>query len=308
MGVTTLFLAAMAPGLALAEWPERPITFIVPYSPGGGFDALARAVAPRMGEILGTEVVVENVAGASGQRGAATVYRAEPDGYTIGMYNLPGFSIAQVTGMASGFDLSDVTWLGNLSSEQYGLIVKADNAVTSVAELCDMGRPVKVASTGLGSTADASARITMQVLDCPYSMVTGYQGSTESIVAVIRGDVDAVFANLSSAMNFSESGDVKVILTLTDERSIEGVQTSSELGHESLHLISLARMVAAPPGLPADLQQRLSDALVAAANDPEVQARSIEANREIHPVGFEEAENINEALLELVGQFAEFFR
>ncbi|MDP4925060.1 MAG: tripartite tricarboxylate transporter substrate-binding protein, partial [Alphaproteobacteria bacterium] len=75
-------------GTATADWPEKPIKFVVPYSTGGGFDVYVRAVAPEMEKILGVPVVPENIPGAGGQKGAATVYKSEPDGYTIGIFNV----------------------------------------------------------------------------------------------------------------------------------------------------------------------------------------------------------------------------
>lgn len=77
-GGVALLSAALGAGATRAEWPEKPITFVVPYSPGGGFDTYVRAVAPEMERNLGTEIVVKNVAGAGGRRGAETVFRAKP--------------------------------------------------------------------------------------------------------------------------------------------------------------------------------------------------------------------------------------
>ncbi len=82
--------------------PGKTDHFVVRYSPGGGFDAYARAIAPELEKALGVEVVVENIPGAGGQKGAATIYRADPDGYTIGIWNIPGLTVPQLLGKANG--------------------------------------------------------------------------------------------------------------------------------------------------------------------------------------------------------------
>lgn len=249
-GLAAAVLVTASAGAALAEWPEQPITFVVPYSPGGGFDAYARAVAPEMEKILGTEVVIENIPGAGGQKGAATVYRAEPDGYTIGIWNVPGLTVPQLLGRSSGYDLSDVTWIGNLATSKYALAVQPDSEFESLEDLCSQGEPFKHSDTGPASTSSVTARIAMSLIDCPIQNITGYKGSTDTIVGLMRGEVDATIKPIASLRKYADSGDVEILMTFEDEPSMEGVPTATELGYPDFANFDLRRIVGGPPGIP----------------------------------------------------------
>ncbi|MFN3144674.1 MAG: tripartite tricarboxylate transporter substrate-binding protein [Paracoccaceae bacterium] len=85
-------------GAAWADYPmDDEITFVIPYSPGGGFDTIVRQFAPALGEAMGATVVPENISGAGGARGGQAVHRADPDGYTIGIYNIPSSPVNEVS-------------------------------------------------------------------------------------------------------------------------------------------------------------------------------------------------------------------
>src|SRR5690606_34253048 len=103
------------------SYPSRNIELVIPYSPGGGFDIYVRALIPYVEKQLpnNVKVIPVNAAGAGGQRGATMVYRARPDGYTIGVFNLPGVLIPMLNGGNPNYDLLEVTWLATLSSDPY---------------------------------------------------------------------------------------------------------------------------------------------------------------------------------------------
>jgi tripartite-type tricarboxylate transporter receptor subunit TctC len=297
-GLAAAGLVVASVTAALADWPEKPIKFVVPYSPGGGFDSYVRAVAPEMEKLLGTEVVVENIPGAGGQRGASTVYRADPDGYTIGIWNVPGLTVPQLVGKSSGYDLTDVTWIGNLATSRYALAVQAGSKFDSLEGLCSQGHPFKHSDTGPASTSSVTARIAMSIIDCPILNVTGYKGSTGTIVGLMRGEVDATIKPIAQLMKYVKSGDVKILMTFENERSLADVPTSTELGYPDFANFDLRRIVGGPPGMPADIQAKLSEALVAAANAPSVQEWSASSGNPLDPVGAEEAAAIMGALME----------
>ena len=301
-GLSAVALALSA-GAAMAEWPEEPITFVVPYSPGGGFDSYARAVAPEMEKILGVEVVVENIPGAGGQKGASTVYRADPDGYTIGIWNVPGLTVPQLLGKSSGYDLTDVTWIGNLATSKYALAVQAGSEFDSLEDLCSQGEPFKHSDTGPASTSSVTARIAMSLIDCPILNVTGYKGSTDTIIGLMRGEVDATIKPIASLLKYQESGDVEILMTLEDERSLPDVPTSTELGYEDFANFNLRRIVGGPPGIPADVKAKLSEALMGAATSDAVQEWSASSNRPLDPVGGEEASAIMSNLMDFYVQY-----
>ncbi len=287
-GLAAVAALALSATAALAEWPEKPITFVVGYSPGGGFDAYARALAPELEKQLGVEVVVENVPGAGGQKGASTIYRADPDGYTIGIWNIPGLTVPQLLGKASGFDLNDVTWLATMGNSRYALAVKADSDFQKLEDLCDLGRPFKHSDTGPASTSSVTAYIAMNLIDCPVINVTGYKGSSGTIVGLMRGEVDATIKPIASLNKYVASGDVRLLMTFEDTPSVEGVPSSGEAGYADFSKFQVVRVIGGPPGIPEDVAAKLSDAIMAAATSDEVTEWSASSKRPVNPVGPEE--------------------
>jgi len=289
---------------AAADWPkDKPIKFVIPYSPGGGFDTIVRAFAPALEKELGTQVVPENIPGAGGTKGAATVARAAPDGYTIGIYNMPGFTVSALTGKDLGFALDKVTWLANLATESYAIAVKGDSPIKTFKDLCSLGRPVKLSDTGADSTSSIVARISFKLVDCPLINVTGYKGSKGAMIAVMRGEVDGTLKPISSMAKYAKSGDLRMIVTYTDRAEVEGAAATGEIGHGDLAQFNLRRLVAAPPGLPDDIRKRLSDAFVAAANSPEIKEWAVKAGVSLDPADADGAAKMVGNIDNLYGEY-----
>ncbi len=265
-------LAALAATPALAEFPmDGDVTFVIPYNPGGGFDTIVRTFAPALEEALGATVVPENIPGASGTRGGQEVYRSDPDGYTIGIFNIPGLTVSEATDRDIGFPLSDITWIANLAEEQYGIAVRVDSPIQSVADLCNMGAPVKLSDTGVDSTSSITAVIMFDILDCPIVNVTGYGGSNDTMIAVMREEVDATLKPVGSLAKYVESGDLRMIFTLTEDTVLDGVQNATEIGHPELANFTINRVVGGPPGMDPAVVAMLSDALRVASESAPVQ-------------------------------------
>lgn len=260
-------------GAAWADYPmDDEITFVIPYSPGGGFDTIVRQFAPALGEAMGATVVPENISGAGGARGGQAVHRADPDGYTIGIYNIPGLTVNEVTGRDQGFKLDEVTWIANLAVERYAMAVKADSDINSVEDLCAIGTP-KFSDTGATSTASVTTRISMAIIGCEIVDVTGYAGSNDSMIAVISGEVDATIKPITSLARYLEgtgSGDLKLILTLTEDEAVPGVASATDIGHPEIAQFTLNRVIGAPPGTPADVVAALEAGFAAAIQSESV--------------------------------------
>lgn len=273
-GAVALGLAAavITAAPAQAEYPmDGKITFVIPYNPGGGFDAIVRAFAPALETVMGTTVVPENIPGASGTRGGQAVYRAAPDGYTIGIFNIPGLTVSEATDRDIGFPLGEITWIANLATEKYAIAVQKDSPIQSVADLCALDRPIKLSDTGVDSTSSITAVISFDILGCPITNVTGYGGSNDTMIAVMRGEVDATLKPIGSLSKYVDSGDLRLIFTLTEDTAVEGVQNATEIGHPELAKFTINRVVGAPPGVPADVVAKLSDAFAAALDSASVQ-------------------------------------
>lgn len=309
LGAAIAAAAAILAAPALAEWPQDDeITFVIPYSPGGGFDTYVRALAPVLEKQLGegAKVVPENMPGAGGNKGSAHIARSEPDGYTIGILNIPGLNVAKIRGDQLTFDPDQFTWLANLGTDTYGIGVAANSEIKTVEDLCNLGRPAKLAQTGPSSTGYITTNIAFQLMDCPIDIVTGYEGSSEIIVAVMRGEVDATIRPVGSMEDYVKSGDLRIIMTLEDEPSVEGVPSSTQAGHEELKNLTLERMIVGPPGMPEDLTQKLSEAIVAAASSPELQEWAESTSHPLDPTGAQETKERYQQLSEFYTRYKEY--
>lgn len=268
-GVATV--AAAWPARA-AGFPDRDITFIVPNQVGGGFDAYVRAIAPAMEKYLPNKVNVVplNVPAGGGAKGVSQLYRARPDGYTIGIMNIPGLFILQERG--GGYDLNKFTWLAGLGRDPYALGVAWNSPIKSVDDLRALSktRPVKFTATGPDGTAYGVTLIATELLGIRLQLITGYKGSSEYVAAAVRGDGDAVITNLPILARFEASQSLRIIATFTTDGTRPDVPNAIALGEPQLGDLLVERMVGAPPNLPADLKTILVDALDKAVNDPTV--------------------------------------
>ena len=274
VGIAALLPDAIARG-AEAKFPTRNIQFIIPYAAGGGFDAYVRFVSPVMEQYLPARasIVPANIAAASGSRGISQLYRAKPDGYTIGIFDLPGMFIEQAVQGNNAYDLSKFAWIGCIGEgEHYLLAVGANSPIKTYADLQALSakRPVKFSSTGIEGTATAATIIATEVLGIRRQLITGYRGSSDYIVAAIRGDSDAVISATSTMMKFARAGQLRIIASFALHSSIPGIPDATTLGKPELDQITVERPVAAAPGTPQAIQNILSTALAKALRDRKV--------------------------------------
>jgi tripartite-type tricarboxylate transporter receptor subunit TctC len=268
------------PGRGIAAgYPERDITFIIPNQVGGGFDAYVRAIAPAMEKYLPNKVNVVplNVPAGGGAKGVSQLYRARPDGYTVGILNIPGLFILQARG--GGYDLNKFTWLAGLGRDPYALAVPWNSPIKSVADLQALSatRPVKFTTTGPDGTAYGVTMIATELLGIRLQLITGYKGSSEYVAAAVRGDGDAVITNLPILGRFEAGQSLRLLATFTKGGTRPDVPNATALGLPQLADILVERMVAAPPNLPADVKKILVEAIDKAVNDPTVVALSEKA-------------------------------
>jgi tripartite-type tricarboxylate transporter receptor subunit TctC len=253
---------------------ERPdVDFVIPYAPGGGFDSYVRTVLPPFQKALGVEVHPDNIDGAAGARAANMLYRAKADGSTISIVNIPGAIILQQQG-GLGFDLAKLTWLANMGRDAYGVVVAANSPIKTIDDLKALGkkRTVQFPCVGPAGMAYSATKIGMHLLGVPVNLISGYKGTNDYIVATMRGDGDAAIASLTAIEPFRSAGSVRLIATFEKTSSVPGVPDATALGQPDLASIVQLRSIAAPPGLPDDLRQSYSKALVTAMQDPSVLA------------------------------------
>ncbi|MGD9508168.1 MAG: Bug family tripartite tricarboxylate transporter substrate binding protein [Geminicoccaceae bacterium] len=268
----------MASPVHAQSYPLRPVTLIVPFAPGGSTDVLARLIAGKMGEILGQEIVVQNVEGAGGTLGAAVAARGEPDGYVllmgtpathaIGPALYPSLPYDPVTGFAP---VSLLVRVPNV------LLVRPDLPVNSVAELIALLKAspgtYDYASAGNGTPGHLSAELfkTMAGVDMVH---VPYKGSGPALVDLMGGYVSVMFDNLPPAIPLLPSGKLRALAVTTAERSpaVPDLPTVAESGLPGYETYSWNALFA-PAGTPPAVIATLHDAAVAALADPEIRQR-----------------------------------
>jgi len=247
------------------------VTFVIPYAPGGGFDAYVRAVIPSLQRALRAQVIPQNVDGGGGVRAAQALYRARPDGTTISAVNVPGIMILQRQG-GLNVDLTRLSWIANMGRDGYALMVSANSPHRSIDDLRALGRRRKVKFTCVSSagTAYFATRIGAHLLNIPAEIITGYRGTNDYIVATARGDGDACIASVASVATYMKANAVRVLCSFEKQSSLPGVPDATALGQPGLTDLAQFRAIAGPPGMAPKTVQRLSAAFVTALGEPAV--------------------------------------
>lgn len=293
--------SAAAPLVALARracaasaFPAKNIQFVIPYAAGGGFDTYVRFISPVIERYLPNRVSIVpiNITAGSGSRGISQLYRSKPDGYTIGIFDVPGMFIQQAVQGNNAYDLSKFAWIGCMGEGEHYLVgVGANSQLKSFADLQALSakRPVKFAVTGLEGTATAAAIISTEVLGIRRQLITGYRGSSDYIVAAIRGDSDAVISATSTMMRYARAGQLRILASFETKATLAGIPDATALGKPELARLTVERPVGAPPGTPPDVQATLSGALAKALSDPKVVAWAKENDVIMNPKTPEQA-------------------
>ena len=275
-GTAGLALAMAGNARAASAYPERNISFVVPYGPGGGFDTFVRVISPVMERYLPNPVniIPMNVPTGGGGKALIDMQRTRPDGYTIGVFPIPGALIMQEQ-QNGRFNLHEFSWLGSIGpGDTYAIGVATTSNIHSVEDLRALSRERQVSFTATGpdGTSYMATVIACNLLEIDSKYITGYAGSADYIVGTIRGDGDAVVAANSSLRRYQGEGGIRIIATFERESTLPGVPDAIALGQPELAQTIIERMVAGPPGLPQDIRQTLTDALDDAVRDPEVAA------------------------------------
>ncbi|MCE9658895.1 MAG: tripartite tricarboxylate transporter substrate binding protein [Burkholderiales bacterium] len=280
--------AAQAQVAAPAAWPSKPVRLIVTFPPGGSTDAVVRIMAPKLGERLGQQVVVDNRPGAGGNIGLAALAKSEADGYTIGVGAAGGLAANASLYPKMPFDVQkDFVPISLLAHIPFVLVVPPGSSAKSVADLlaqakADPGK-VAVGHGGNGTAMHLSVQLMKLMAGVDLTEVA-YKGSGPVALDVIGGQVPAGMLDLPSVLQQIKAGKVRALAVTGATRlpQLPDVPTLSEAGvkgYESTGWFGVVAPAATPPAVVARLQSDMRAVLT----DPEVIAGARAAGVELSP-------------------------
>jgi tripartite-type tricarboxylate transporter receptor subunit TctC len=272
----TLAAAGVRP--ARAQYPARGITLIVPYGAGGGTDITARLLARDLEPVLGKPVTVENRAGGGGWVGWGALAQARPDGYTLGYLNVPSMYAGYLDpNVGRKESLDSFTPLMNHVIDYNIWAVKADSPFKTVKDVIDAAKkaPSAITVTGFGNGGDDHiAALAVGAETGTKFVIVHHRSTAEGKTAVLGGHVQVLAANVSEVAEEARAGQVRVLGVMSAERSkfLPQAPTFKEQGFNQVWAVS--RGIAAPAGLPKDVEAVLAGGLEKVINSKEHQQKA----------------------------------
>nr|WP_256220022.1 MULTISPECIES: tripartite tricarboxylate transporter substrate binding protein [unclassified Variovorax] len=266
------------PALAQAPWPgDKPVTWVVPYPPGGTTDILGRAIALRLATSLGATVIVDNKSGATGTIGSAFVARAAPDGHTLLGTSIGPQAIVPSLLPKMPYDpvkaFAPVSLIGTIP---HVLIVGAEQPFKTVAALVAQAKAhpgeISFASGGNGTVLQMQGELLRLQTGARMTHVP-YKGDTPAIQDVLAGHATFMFAPVAAALPQIQSGRVRALAVTSASRlkALPDVPTMAQAGYTNF-VVEQWQAVYAPAGTPVPVVQRLHDDIVRHLEDPELVA------------------------------------
>lgn len=287
--VSVVLLAAG--GVIRAAYPERPITYIIPFNPGGQSDVEARRQQPYLEQMLGVSVQIQYKVGGGGSVGWSELVRSRPDGYTIAGINLPHIILQPLQRGDAGYrteQLKVVAWFQNTP---IGLAVLKSSRFQSLADFIDYARANPGAITVAGSgtyTGHHLATVQLEKLAGIQVTYVPFTGAAPQLTAFLGGHVAAMMGNSDDLVQHKDRIRVLAIGSAVRFEALPDVPTFRELGFDMTP--SIDRGVAVPAGTPDAVVQKLEQAFLAIVRRPEVRRQMIEQGFVPLEMGAEESQ------------------
>jgi tripartite-type tricarboxylate transporter receptor subunit TctC len=275
---------APATTTAAAWTPTKAVTVIVMNNPGGGYDTYTRGILSIMTKkFVNQPMVVQNVGGAGGTIGMVQLYRAKPDGYTLALMDTERRSMDVITGAGKDFDLDKITYIATCSKPESALVVSAKSPWVTAADVvkASQDKILHIATTDVGGS-EALFPVIMGLNK--FSYVTGYGGSADCILAVVKGDAELCDFPDSTMLPYMKSGDIKSPVYFGAKPSVVfeaggiKVPTAIEAGFPNLASIGSIRIFIGPPAMDPGIQKYWEDTFIKTMNDPDCVAWSKTTN------------------------------
>ena len=281
----TLVAMALALSTNALAWPDKTVTLVVPFPPGGATDLLARTLTPKLQATFKQTVIVDNKAGATGTIGAGFVKRAPADGYTLLVTSLGPLVIAPHLIKAPYDAAKDFDYLTVAVQAPNVLVVPANSPFKTVADLiaAEKAKPgaLTFASAGNGTSDHLSAEL-FWLQSGTTGLHVPYKGTAPAITDLLGGQVDAAFQNINNVLPHINGGKLRVLAVAAPKRSplLPNVPTLAESGVKDAEATSWQGVVA-PKGLPPEVKAKIHAALTEALADPVVKQKFAEVGFEL---------------------------
>jgi tripartite-type tricarboxylate transporter receptor subunit TctC len=256
--------------------PARPIRMIVPFAPGGGTDILARALAPKLGTVVGTTVVVENRPGAGGNLGVEMTAKSPPDGHTLVMVSA-SFAV-NASYQKLRFDpIKDLAPVAQIAVVPLALLARSTLPVSDLRGLIELARAkpgtLTYASSGIGSSPHLAGELFVSATGTRMVHVP-YKGGAPAVADLIGGQVDLLFTTVVLGLPHVRAGKVKplAVASLFRSKSLPDVPTIDESGVKAFDVTNWFGVLA-PGGTPAELVRTLNQHIISQLSSPELSAR-----------------------------------
>ncbi len=278
----TIYSAALAMLMALAgparaEFPDHPVILVIPFAAGGPQDTIGRIVAQRMGEVLGQNVVVENVGGAGGMTGSKRVADATPDGYTMVLGSVGTHAQNQTLYKNPLYNvMTDFTPVAFLAETPIAIIARPDFPANDFKEFVAYAKAnqekMQYGSAGAGSATHLACVVLDSAMGTKIVHVP-YKGTGPAMTDLVGGRIDFLCDIIATAKAQIDGGKVKGIAIMTKDRSsvLPNLATTGEQGLEVLAYTWSALFL--PKGAPADVVKKLNEAAITTIETPSVQDR-----------------------------------
>ncbi len=301
----------------------KKIKWIIPYSPGGGYDEYARLLSPYLRKYTGARFDILNLPGAGGMRGANELFASPSDGLTIGMINGSALVTNELVGVKGArYKIDEFEFLGRVVADTHVLIVSNQSGYKSFEQILNAEEEVKIGATGLGGSTYLDAVISKEAFALNLKIIHGFDSSSVIRQAMLRGNIVGSWGSWGSAKDAVDDGRHIVVLQSGTERNadlpdvptvFEMIEISSNqertlaivTAWESLNAVG--RPVAVAPGTPADKIQFLRAAFDKAMHDPELLKDLKQAGRAISYASGDEMSHIVESATTMPDDIEQLF-
>jgi tripartite-type tricarboxylate transporter receptor subunit TctC len=283
-------ILAFAATAAFGAWPEKPIRLYIGYAAGGSTDVVARLIAPRLGELLGQPIVIENKPGAAGDFAAELMLQAPADGYTLMMSTVALHAINPGLFKQKFDPIADFVPIAMVCSYPMIMIGSPQTAFKTPGELKALAAktPTFYSSSGVGSPGHLAGELLVKATGAQLTHVP-YKGGSPSVLAIMSGEAQVNFATLPAVVPQIRAGKVRAIGLASRARNpaVPEVPTMGELGLADFEVGTWSALIA-PKGTPPGIVRKINAAVNATLEDAKVRATLVDQGAEIRAMSPEE--------------------